>query len=112
MRRHYWILEDAIALIRSIDVDINDAGFAIGLTGSVLHNGCSEHDLDLIIYPRNSSEVSYSKLTAALIKLGWTIDIERPYVLKSWFSKGSTDDKHVEVWRTPDDKRVDLFLLH
>lgn len=96
--------------LRAIRPGINETGFEIGLTGSVLFDGWSEQGMDLIIYPRNSSDYRLSLLYSTLRGYGLRCVMARSTLATAWRLKGSTDTKHVEIW-SYEDRRVDLFFL-
>ena len=106
-----WTLELALDFIRRLSPSVQLAGFDLALAGSVLKNGSSTKDLDLICFPLNSSELSRVKLNAALLGFGLTRRWKPWEIHKFWDKQGSNDLKSVEVWFTEDGKRVDLFLL-
>lgn len=106
-----WALDEALELIRKLEPGLRDAGWALGLTGSVLTRGESDKDLDLVVYPLNSTEVSKAKLITALGAYGWTRRSSVSATHRTWRHIGSEDCKQVEVWRTGDGRRVDVFLL-
>lgn len=55
MRAYYWSLDEAIALIRTVQPFARHAGYHIGLAGGVLNKGVSKNDLDIIVMPMNPS---------------------------------------------------------
>lgn len=105
-------LMDALVLVRKLQPAFNGCGWHIALGGGLLNKGFSDHDLDLVVYPHNSNATDIDKLRAMLRAIGWSLfaDVER--IQAHWRKKGGTDKKHVEVWKTPDDKRVDLIFPH
>ncbi len=105
-----WTLEQAILVIRTIAPDCANAGWHLALAGSVLLQGSSTHDLDLIAYPHDSTTVHLDNLHRAFRTRGWRRRAPAAEVVKHWRTLGSTDCKHVEVWRTPDGRRVDIII--
>ncbi len=106
-----WTLEEALVFVRSLADPLETIGFSVGLLGSVLLNGESNHDLDLVIYPWDTGRVDLRLVSDLLIELGMTRLFQRHEIAKFWARKGSLDAKHVEVWETSDRKRVDLFFM-
>ena len=84
-------------------------GYHVALAGSVLHR-VSGHDLDLIIFPHDSTRRNRAGVYAALESIGMTRFASRAKVTAHWRARGSADRKWVEVWRWRD-RRVDLFFL-
>lgn len=99
-----------MAMLRPLSKVLQKVGWGVGLTGSVLLNGVSAKDLDVIVYPLNSTEVSHTALTQALEAWGWTRQCEAHRTHATWRRMGSGDCKHVEVWRDGV-RRIDLFIL-
>lgn len=106
-----WDLEGGLEFIRQIAPGLLNAGWGIGLTGSVLLRGESNNDLDLIVYPQNDGQVDRDKLHQALSDAGLRQRHDVDVVHRAWRRRQSTDCKHVEVWETPLGNRFDLFVL-
>lgn len=90
-----------------------EAGFHLGLTGSVLFKGSSSKDLDLIVYPREylgDPDANYHSAVKALKEAGGRRAVPYATVQRFWREKGSEDRKCVEQWDW-DGKRVDVFFL-
>lgn len=87
------------------------AGWHFALAGGVLLNGESDHDLDLIAFPRCSVAANRKALRAVLRECGWHLRMQAWELHRFWRRKGSADRKHVEVWKTTDGRRVDLFVM-
>lgn len=87
------------------------AGYHIGLTGSVLNRGESEHDLDLILYPTSTVRQDVDALENVLKRAGLEKRFDRVFIQKVWRKKGSLDTKHVEAWLDTNGRRIDIFLL-
>lgn len=114
-RRRTWTRALAFDLVAKLGPALKDVGFACALTGSLLTKEESAHNLDLVIYPRDSSAFadSPSCWTAAHLVLnacGLELRFDRDFVLEQWRKKGSTDAKYVDVWFV-DGRRVDIFWL-
>ncbi len=107
-----WTFSEASAFINALRPLLQERGWCIGLTGSVLFNGESEKDLDIIVYPLDASA---DPTLIALDEAFNEYPGMRPHrsvedVTAYWRSKGSSDTKHVEIW-TCNGKRVDVFVL-
>ncbi len=111
MRSKTWTLAQAQELIRTLDKYAAETGWHFALAGGVLRNGSSNHDLDLIAYPRTSTDSSREKLRQLLEDCNMWLRMDVKEMHGHWKAKGSKDRKHVEVWQTYDGKRVDLFIL-
>ena len=108
-----WTLDEALTLIRKLNPLALKNGFSIALGGSVLHEGSSEKDLDLIVIPLNGECYDINKFRGMLEhSAGWERKAA-PYLVKiQWFKHSrSTDSKNVEIWRTPSGNRVDIFYV-
>jgi predicted nucleotidyltransferase len=106
-----WSLDEATALIQGIAPGLLSRGFAVGLTGSVLIKGQSEHDLDIVVYPMQSTmDTDWEVARNALVASGFVCHIIADDVRKAWRRKGSIDMKSVEVWMF-NKRRVDIFFL-
>ena len=105
-----WTIEEALAFIRDLQVVVKPTGFNLGLLGSVLYNGRSRHDLDLVVFPSHSEYLAYTDLEEVLVLFGLKRVADCEKVHQVWRKFGSSDTKHVEVWSWGK-KRVDLFFL-
>lgn len=104
-----WTLEQAMSVIEPLEPKLGNIGFHCALNGSVLYNGKSEKDLDLIIYP-------HTKVN------GVTPDWDSAKsLLKDYFGAVKItdcggvsqlrDDKEVSWLKTSTGKRIDFFFL-
>ena len=106
-----WTLDEATKLIAQIEKEVSALGFHCGLTGSILLKGESNHDLDIIIYPHDTSSSVLNEATSALANI-LIKKVTRGRVAAYWERRQiSNDTKHVEIWETKDGKRVDVFFL-
>lgn len=105
-----WGVEELIEFLKMIRPTLRKNGFEIGVTGSVLFDGESGNDGDVIIYPRDGSVFDLSKLYSTLDSFGLKLEVSHADMLKVWRKKGSNDIKHVEVWSHLD-RRLDIFIL-
>jgi hypothetical protein len=76
-------LDSALTFIRELHPVLHKAGFAAALTGSVLIKGESDNDLDLVIYPLNAAECSFTALREALQGAGMRIKFPRHIVARA-----------------------------
>jgi predicted nucleotidyltransferase len=91
-------LDDAIDMVRNIEAALAPIGYHIGLRGSVLIEGESENDLDIVVYPHNSTNRAEFALHCTLGRLGMRLvrTVEQSH--EHWRRKGSTDEKRIEIW--------------
>lgn len=107
-----WTLEQARSLLNYLEPQLAAVGYHVGLMGSVLLRGESSKDLDIIIYPHNKMVQDIPRVHAVLVSLELKQQADIVNVLKTWkFRAGVTDSKHVEVWKTPGKKRIDVFFF-
>ena len=100
-----WTLAEAMVFAKLLREFIVPLGFDIALTGSVLTQGFSEKDLDIIIYPLKKISSNYTELINRLPEFGLK------FIRLPNHNLGYQDDgKNVQVWEYKD-KRVDLFFL-
>jgi hypothetical protein len=106
-----WSLQEAIVFVQGLVHSLEIRGFAVGLTGSVLTKGSSMHDLDIIVYPLQSTPTTdINDAKNALKAAGMMCHLGAETLKEVWRRKGSLDEKEVEVWRFKE-KRVDVFFL-
>lgn len=106
-----WQLSEALVLVEKLAPLLEASGFSIGLTGSVLKRGHSKHDLDLIIYPMQSTaSTDFHFARAVLVSFGMNVHLTAAEVQRAWRRRGSLDEKEVEVWDY-NRKRIDFFFL-
>jgi len=99
-----WNIEQAQKLCANLERQLAPLGAHVALGGSVLYNGSSTKDVDIIIYPHaNSDKVkSLTPIKAKLVELGFTYSDEAPSV---------NDGKIVRVMNDISGRRVDFFFL-
>lgn len=106
-----WAFGEALEVVQQLVDPLQKAGFAIGLTGSVLIKSKSEHDLDIIIYPlQSTSETDFTNAREVLLSSGFRILSSSKMVRAHWRTKGFLDEKEVEIWHLHK-RRVDVFFL-
>lgn len=93
-----WCNTDSLDFIRSLEYEIAKIGFHVGLRGSVLMQGQSDHDLDLIIYPHDSTVCRAFELHRMLWRSGLIQQKTVAQIHAGWRSRGSNDEKNVEIW--------------
>lgn len=109
-----WTLDEAIKLIREIQPEMHNVKYAVSLGGSVLNEGESYKDLDLIINPFYPEEVGeeFIAARAKLETLGFTLVRNREEVANGHdeYAIVSNTNKWIEEWSF-NGKRVDIFFL-
>lgn len=117
MFAEWWDRDAAIALCTRFELQQRGVPeprrWHVALAGGVLYAGMSNKDLDLVFYPHDGSKLSKMGLRSlyrSLRELGWVREATAAKMAKGWRAKGSTDDKHVEKWRTSDGRRVDVIV--
>lgn len=112
--RVMWIEREAIELCKELWPHMEERGFYIGITGSILYRGWSGHDLDLIVYPHDASSIdavdTVETVRTALTDFGFELEFNHGYVRQRWAERGSTDTKYLEVYSWKG-KRVDVFTM-
>lgn len=113
-KRPAWTLARGAALARTIEATLGGM-YHVTLGGSVLLRGWSNKDLDLFVYPHDASilppPMSYGMIRNGLRAANLTRTADIAAVQEIWRRAGSKDTKAVEVWRTEDGKRVDVFYV-
>ena len=110
-----WSFGTGLSTVRQVEEILEPIGWHAALAGGVMKRGRSEHDLDIIIYPHcrrrgGSARPNIRLVRRALLRAGWTQGMSRDALTCKWRSRGSLDDKWVEVWFTKG-RRVDLIVL-
>lgn len=105
-----WTIDDAIQFCRSLEKVITPVGFHVGLRGGVLIRGKSDRDLDLVIYPRDSSDVRLDRLHDRLRAFGMKQVESTAQVHSRWQARGTTDRKAIEIWEIGG-RKVDLLIV-
>ncbi len=107
-----WTLEEALNFIRPIEQQVFDLKYNIALTGGVLKNGRSNHDLDLMCIPANFSQ---EKESATLLNYTrfclWIIshfkDIIESYEIGQW----NAITTKLAIY-TKDGRKIDWFIVY
>ena len=92
-----WELPDALALCRELSPQLELAGYGLALAGSVLVEGSSRKDVDLVVFPLSTAKVDIEAAYKALSDFGMRRLVAVGLVHSVWRSRGSDDTKHVEV---------------
>jgi hypothetical protein len=76
-----WTYETALVLIRALSKACLQAGYFVSVAGSVLIDGSSDNDLDLLIIPRTDVETDPTTLLK-LLSTTFTQQLSNPRYLK------------------------------
>jgi hypothetical protein len=114
MDKPVWFLDEAIDLVRELDPSVMAYGWHCTLAGSVLYEGSSASDLDLLFFPHKvGGGATRNGLHTALTRFGLERYQTTNQVRAWWAKQGSTDAKHVEVYRDKrpgkKERRIDVF---
>jgi hypothetical protein len=101
-----YTLEDGIRLCRELEPAFREIGMHIGLTGSLMYRGASEKDIDIVVYPHDTSILRSLKKAATrnLLDLGF-VEI-KPDKGKYYGCSG-----HIFITKAPNGSRVDFFFM-
>lgn len=105
-----WTLANARDLIRTMLPALQLAGYEVALAGSVLKEGMSAKDLDLVIFPISTATQDLEMLRVALRTAGLVLKYDEETVKRRWRTLGSEDEKHVEIFEHQG-RRIDIFFL-
>lgn len=105
-----WKLDEGLDFVRALRHVTLRVGYTVALAGSVLYNGESDKDIDVVVFPMSAQKTDQDALVAALEGFGMKRVCDKEWVTGKWREIGSDDTKHVEVW-SYNDKRVDLLFL-
>lgn len=67
LTRLAWDLIEGVKFAREVNAHISSFGWAVGLTGSVLFEGGSDNDLDLILYPLKGQTTPYGPAVSRIL---------------------------------------------
>jgi hypothetical protein len=103
--RPQWTLQEAQTLVNQLWTGVQAHEYHLALTGSVLMNGHSANDLDLMLYPRTDLHTDYRKV----------VDYIASYVgatAKSAIKRPTEQDQYKLVISLllADKRRIELFL--
>ena len=105
-----WTFDEALIFVRRLTPYLEKAKYGVALGGSVLVHGRSDNDLDIVVYPFDTTACDRHSLNDAMYAAGMTLEHNLKTVRRKWVHNGSHDQKHVEVWKY-EGKRVDVFTL-
>lgn len=111
-----WNMTAGLAFVRRLERELtgnadDDRDAHVALAGGVMKRGRSAHDLDVIVYPRNSENgLSLLRLHKVMKQIGCISHATTDMIRADWKRRGITDRKHVEVWRYRG-RRVDLIVV-
>jgi hypothetical protein len=87
--------------------------YAVALTGGTLNHVRGERkDVDVIVYPMRNARWDLEEIHALLRAAGLELRLSADRLQRMWCRRGAGDPgRHVEVWRTRDQRRVDVFYF-
>lgn len=99
-----WTLEEAIKLLRELEPTANAHGLHLGITGSVLYKGESQKDLDIVVYPRKTTQTNIHAQDGMKFRVA---------VAPKWnFRTPYHPEDTKEVWSAIlSGKKIDFFFL-
>lgn len=116
-----WTLRQGRDFARRLERELNKRRWSgraelyhIAIGGSVLHRGESKHDLDIIAFARKADRVGAKDvkiLRQCMHKLGAYRMVTREELVETWRALGNNETKHVEIYITHDNRRVDLIVV-
>ena len=105
-----WTEQEALDLIRTLQSRIGSIGYGIALAGSVLMKGESSTDVDIILFPYDTSRQDYESLKEAMTDHGLHQVFDQASSRRYRERHNHRDRKHTEIWKFGS-KRVDIFFL-
>lgn len=108
-----WTLDEGVKFVRTVRIPFAQAGYGVGLGGSLVYRGSRTKDLDLLVFPLRSTNgvVHLDPVRSVLVAVGLTLVHDWQFVREEWRRNfGSEDQKCVEVWDYRG-RRVDVFVL-
>lgn len=116
-----WTLAQAIEFCRELEKHLSCQPIVchVALTGGVLYRGQSDKDLDVVLYPHDSSTpIALHTLCVYLERCGLQrvhtksrADATQDQTLFHSRLHAGTDQKEISIWQTPEGKRIDFFFL-
>lgn len=91
-------LNNTIDMVRNIEDALAPVGYHVGLRGSILLKGESENDLDIVVYPHDSTNLAEFARHCTLDRLGMRLVRTVEQTHAHWRKKGSSDEKRIEIW--------------
>jgi hypothetical protein len=106
-----WVLESGLLLVRQLADVLEPFGYGVGLCGSVLHQGRSRKDLDVIVFPHRTDKADKNMVLRILSDVGLKLISDVDVVRAAWKKLHNSDDqKEVRVYEYKD-QRIDIFFL-
>jgi hypothetical protein len=109
-KKSVWVLHDALQFVRRLEKKLRIAYAHVAFTGSVLYEGESRKDLDIVIFPHSSRHFDLDLVRGVLEEAGLHCLFTVAQVHKDWRERGIKDRKRVEIWAYRQ-KRVDVMFL-
>jgi hypothetical protein len=104
--RTSWTISEARFLVKHLDIIARQHGLTLALGGSVLFEGKSDHDLDIIVMPLKTKEPhSWENFYKVL----------QSCYIEKWQDRTPfhhRDSKRVFTSKTRGGRRIDWFLFH
>jgi len=95
-----WTLQEGIDYIRALQPVFRGFNYHLALAGSVLNNGRSDKDLDIIVMSMNNDKpVQKDQMETFLKTLGAFINTKEEYLMQDRI-----------LWKTVGSKPVDWFI--
>lgn len=107
-----WTLKESLYLIPKFEAIAKILGYHVALGGSVMYNGESNKDLDIIVYTHRKNEVNRltpEQLVQAFLYNKLIISSGLP-ACSPW-SREQPDFRTVISGATKDDKRIDFLFI-
>ncbi len=105
-----WTLDEALMTVREqIEPALAGHGWHCAIAGGVMLHGSSKHDLDLVVFPHNSSSSVVENMREALRAVGMIQTQEISDMHHKWSTRGITDRKLVEIWLNAG-RRIDIII--
>ena len=102
-----WTLEEGIKFARELEFNLIPLGYHCAITGSVLYKGRSEKDLDIMIYPHDSTKCDANTQLEVEKMLGEVHGIEIQLIDRMKYP----DEKNVYWSYDTMGKRIDFFFV-
>lgn len=123
--RTTWTLEQGVKFVQNLERAVfnsptsSSLGVHVGLTGGVLYNGKSKKDLDVMVYPHNTTKLPTAEdVHNRFIELGLVPFFEKDRAsAPEWTTsrpqqnQKTGDQKLITLWKTQSGKRIDFFFV-
>ena len=105
-----WSIEQALPIVREIEKEVRVFNYYTALTGSVLHNGSSIKDLDIMLMPLSGDCVrDMDKVVLFLREKYRSLEYRPPDFVTD---KEYNDDSRLFLIGSLGDKRIDFFVYY